>query len=303
MSFTSTIKNELSKLELEKVEKVSLLSAILKNNSQIDNKIKISTENSSLARHIFTLIKDLYSITPRITVRKGYNYNKNLMYILELKEKKDIIIKDLSLDKNIPEKYILDDDSLTRVYLRGVFLSCGSINDPKKSRYHLEFMVNDSEYANFIKEKLNLYYLNSKVIRRDNRFMIYVKEAEKIGDFLRMIGAINALLYFEDIRIYRDHKNMTNRLNNCEQANVDKIIATALEQLKDIELIESIGGLDLLDDKTKVAAIYRKKYKEASLGELSEIISTETDEKITKSGLHHRFSKIKNLAQKIKDNK
>lgn len=303
MSFTSTVKNELSKLELEKVEKVSLLSAILKNNSQIDNKIKISTENSSLARHIFTLIKDLYSITPRITVRKGYNYNKNLMYILELKEKKDIIIKDLSLDKNIPEEYILDDDSLTRVYLRGVFLSCGSINDPKKSRYHLEFMVNDSEYANFIKEKLNLYYLNSKVIRRDNRFMIYVKEAEKIGDFLRMIGAINALLYFEDIRIYRDHKNMTNRLNNCEQANVDKIIATALEQLKDIELIESIGGLDLLDDKTKVAAIYRKKYKEASLGELSEIISTETDEKITKSGLHHRFSKIKNLAQKIKDNK
>ena len=303
MSFTSIVKNELSKLELEQIEKISLLSAILKNNSQIDNKIKISTENSSLARYIFTLIKDLYSITPRITVRKGYNYNKNFIYILEITDKKDVIIEDLSLDKKIPEEYIYDDDNLTRIYLRGVFVSCGSINDPKKSRYHLEFIVNDSEYANFIKDKLNIYYLNSKVIRRDNRYMIYVKEAEKIGDFLRMIGAINALLYFEDIRIYRDHKNMTNRLNNCEQANVDKIIATALEQLKDIELIESIGGLDLLDDKTKIAAIYRKKYKEASLAELSEIISTETDEKITKSGLHHRFSKIKNLAQKIKDNK
>ena len=303
MSFTSTVKNELSKLELTKVEEISLLSAILKNNAQIDKKIKISTENSSLARHIFVLIKDLYSLTPKIIVRKGYNYSKNLIYILEIKDKINIIVKDLSLDKIIPENYIIDDDSLTRIYLRGVFLSCGSINDPKKSRYHLEFMVNDFEYANFIKEKLNLYYLNSKVIRRDNRFMIYVKEAEKIGDFLRMIGAINALLYFEDIRIYRDHKNMTNRLNNCEQANVDKIIATALEQLNDIELIESIGGLDLLDDKTKVAAIYRKKYKEASLTELSEIISTETDEKITKSGLHHRFTKIKNLAKKIKDNK
>lgn len=303
MSFTSTVKNELSKLELTKVEEISLLSAILKNNAQIDKKIKISTENSSLARHIFILIKDLYSLTPKIIVRKGYNYSKNLIYILEIKDKINIIVKDLSLDKIIPENYIIDDDSLTRIYLRGVFLSCGSINDPKKSRYHLEFIVNDFEYANFIKEKLNLYYLNSKVIRRDNRFMIYVKEAEKIGDFLRMIGAINALLYFEDIRIYRDHKNMTNRLNNCEQANVDKIIATALEQLNDIELIESIGGLDLLDDKTKVAAIYRKKYKEASLTELSEIISTETDEKITKSGLHHRFTKIKNLAKKIKDNK
>ena len=303
MSFTSTVKNELSKLELEQIEKISLLSAILKNSAIIDKSIRISTENSSLAREVFTLIKELYSVSPKITVRKGYNYNKNLIYILEIKEKKDIIIKDLSLDKKIPEEYIYDDDNLTRIYLRGVFLSSGSINDPKKSRYHLEFIVNDLEYANFIKEKLNIYYLNSKVIKRDNRYMIYVKEAEKIGDFLRMIGAINALLYFEDIRIYRDHKNMTNRLNNCEQANVDKIIATALEQLKDIELIESIGGLDLLDDKTKVAAIYRKKYKEASLTELSEIISMETEENITKSGLHHRFTKIKKLANKIKDNK
>ena len=303
MSFTSTVKNELSKLELEQIEKISLLSAVLKNSATIDKSIRISTENSSLAREIFTLIKELYSVSPKITVRKGYNYNKNLIYILEIKEKRDIIIKDLSLDKKIPEEYIYDDDNLTRIYLRGVFLSSGSINDPKKSRYHLEFIVNDLEYANFIKEKLNIYYLNSKVIKRDNRYMIYVKEAEKIGDFLRMIGAINALLYFEDIRIYRDHKNMTNRLNNCEQANVDKIIATALEQLKDIELIESIGGLDLLDDKTKVAAIYRKKYKEASLNELSEIISMETEENITKSGLHHRFTKIKKLANKIKDNK
>ena len=303
MSFTSTIKNELSKLELEKIEKVTLLSAILKNSMTLDDSIKISTENSSLARHIFTLIKETYSITPRIIVRKGFNYNKNLIYILEIKEKKDIILEDLCLNKNIPEEYILDDDSLTRIYLRGVFLSCGSINDPKKSRYHLEFIVDNIEYANFIKNKLNTYYLNSKVIKRNNRFMIYIKEAEKIGDFLRMIGAINALLYFEDIRIYRDHKNMTNRLNNCEQANVDKVIATAELQLKDIELIESIGGLDLLDDKTKVAAIYRKKYKDVSLTELSEIISTETNEKITKSGLHHRFTKIKKLANKIKDNK
>ena len=303
MSFTSTIKNELSKLELEKIEKVTLLSAILKNSMTLDDSIKISTENSSLARHIFTLIKETYSITPRIIVRKGFNYNKNLIYILEIKEKKDIILEDLCLNKNIPEEYILDDDSLTRIYLRGVFLSCGSINDPKKSRYHLEFIVDNIEYANFIKNKLNTYYLNSKVIKRNNRFMIYIKEAEKIGDFLRMIGAINALLYFEDIRIYRDHKNMTNRLNNCEQANVDKVIATAELQLKDIELIESIGGLDLLDDKTKVAAIYRKKYKDVSLTELSEIISTETNEKITKSGLHHRFTKLKKLANKIKDNK
>ena len=302
MSFTSVVKNELSKLDLEKLEAISELSAILKNNAVIDNDyIKIMTENSSVARHIFNIIKKIYNISPKITVRRGYNYNKNYIYILEIKEKKNIIIKDLSLDNNIPNNYILDDDNLTRIYLRGVFIACGSVNDPKKSRYHLEFMVETQEYANFIKDKLNIYNLNSKVIKRDNKYMIYIKEAEKIGDFLRMINAISALLYFEDIRIYRDHKNMTNRLNNCEQANVDKIIETANNQVKDIELIESIGGFDLLDDKVKVVATYRKKYKEASLVELSEIISMETGIPITKSGLHHRFTKIKELANRIRN--
>ena len=304
MSFTSIVKNELSKLELSKLEATTELSAILKNNSQIDdNSIKVTTENSSVARHIFNLIKDIYNVSPKVTVRHGFNYNKNYIYILEIKEKLELIIKDLSLDTNIPNDYIIDDDILLRTYLRGLFIACGSVNDPKKSRYHLEFVVETLEYAEFIKDKLNVYFLNSKVIKRDNKFMIYVKEAEKIGDFLRMINAISALLYFEDIRIYRDHKNMTNRLNNCEQANVDKIIETANNQVKDIELIESIGGINLLDEKTKVAAIYRKKYKEASLLELSEIISVETGVPITKSGLHHRFTKIKELANRIRDKK
>jgi len=304
MSFTSVVKNELSKLELNKLEAITELSAILKNNALIDkDTIKITTENSSVARHIFNLVKELYSISSKITVRRGYNYQKNYIYILEINKKVEYIVKDLSLGADIPSNYMLDDDLLTRIYLRGVFIACGSINDPKKSRYHLEFIVETLEYAEFVKDKLNLYNLNSKLIKRDNRFMIYIKEAEKIGDFLRMINAIQALLYFEDIRIYRDHKNMTNRLNNCEQANVDKIIQTANNQVKDIELIDSIGGLDLLDDKTKLAAIYRMKYKEVSLLELSEIMSIETGVPITKSGLHHRFTKIKDMANKIRNNK
>ena len=303
MSFTSIVKNELSKLILNKLEGITFLSAIIKNNASIDDSaIKIVTENSSVARQIFNIVKDIYNIAPKITLRRGYNYKKNYIYILEIKEKLNLIKEDLSLNTNIPNGFIIDDDNLTRIYLRGVFIACGSVNDPKKSRYHLEFVVDNEEYAYFIKEKLNTYFLNSKVIKRENKFMIYIKESEKIGDFLRMINAISALLYFEDIRIYRDHKNMTNRLNNCEQANVDKVIETANNQVKDIELIESIGGMDLLDDKTKIAAIYRLKYKEASLLELSEIISMETKTPITKSGLHHRFTKIKQIASKIRNN-
>lgn len=301
MSFTSIVKNELSKLELDKIEAISELSAILRNSATIDNGIKISTENASVARHIYKLFKDIYDTNLKITVRQGYNYNKNYIYILEILKNKDIIIKDLDLLNNIPNDFIIDDDILKRAYIRGLFISSGSVNDPKKSRYHLEIIVDNLDYANFINDILNSYYLNSKVIKRDNRFMIYIKEAEKIGDFLRMIGAINALLYYEDIRIYRDHKNMTNRINNCEQANVDKIIMTASNQIKDIEIIKDKAGLELLDDKCQLAALYRLKYHEVSLTELSEIMTVETGNSITKSGLHHRFNKIKMLANRLRE--
>ena len=131
--------------------------------------------------------------------------------------------------------------------------------------------------------------------------MIYIKEAEKIGDFLRIINATNAVFYFEDIRIYRDHKNMTNRLNNCEQANVDRVIETANNQIKDIEILEKNDAVDLLDDKVKQVLKYRKKYPEVSLTELSEIITIETGNSITKSGIYHRMKKITELAKKLKE--
>ncbi|MBE6159509.1 MAG: DNA-binding protein WhiA [Lactobacillales bacterium] len=301
MSFTSIVKNEVSKLEIEEIEKISELSALLKNTSVITNTIKITTENASVARRIFTLLKNLFNINSKITVRRGYNFNKNYIYILEITKNIEKIKQELSLNKEIPERYIYDEDELKRTYLRGVFLGSGSINDPKKSRYHLEILVETEEYANFISSLLNDFRLNSKVLKRENKYMIYVKEAEKISDFLRIIKAINAVFYYEDIRIYRDHKNMTNRLNNCEQANVDKIIETANNQLKDIEIIENYDALDLLDEKTKETINYRKKYPEVSLTELSEIISIETGKEITKSGIYHRMNKVKALAKKIKE--
>lgn len=301
MSFTAQVKNEVSKLEIDEVEIVTELSSIIKNTSTIKDNIRITTENASVARRIFNLVKILFNYIPKITVRRGYNFNKNYIYIIEINHEIDKILKKLSLDTNIPREYIIDDTELERAYLRGLFLASGSINDPKKSRYHLEFLLEDKEYSIFINNLLNNFRLNSKIIKRDNKYMVYIKEAEKIGDFLRIINATNAVFYFEDIRIYRDHKNMTNRLNNCEQANVDKIIETATNQLKDIEIIEKNDSLDLLDDKVKEVIIYRKKYPEVSLNELSEIISIETDKPITKSGVYHRMKKVEQLAKKIRE--
>ena len=301
MSFTSTVKNEISKLDIIEVEKVSELSAIIKNIGTINSTIKIVSENASVSRRIFSLVKDLYHVPVKVTVRKGYNFSKSLIYMLEINEKTDFIVSDLSLDTNIPKEYLYDDEDLARSYLRGLFLSTGSINDPKTARYHLEFIVSNLDYAIFISNLLNKFNLNSKYIKRDNKYMIYIKEAEKISDFLIIMQATNALFYYEDIRIYRDHKNMTNRLNNCEQANVDKMIETATKQINEINKIIEIGGLDLLDEKTKEVATYRLKYPEVSLLELSEIISLETGKAITKSGIYHRFKKIEELANRIKD--
>lgn len=307
MSFTSIVKNEVSKLETIETENITELSALIRTIGEYQEQgIKIITENASVARRIFSLLKDIYGVISKITVRKGYNYNKNYIYMLDITQKKEIILKDLSLLENnqylsIPHDYILDDTDLKRAYLRGIFLGVGSVNDPKKSRYHLEFLVNQEEYASFLCNILNYFYLNAKYIKRENKYMIYLKEAEKIGDFLRIINAPNAVLYYEDIRIYRDHKNMTNRLNNCEQANVDKMILAASIQIKEIEILEESGVFDLLDDKIKEAAQYRKKYPEASLLELSEIITIETGIPITKSGLHHRLKKIHDMAQKINE--
>lgn len=300
MSFTSIVKTEISKLTFGKAEIISELSAILKNIGVIDKTIKITTENASLARKIFSEIKEMYNVSSKITVRRGYNFNKTYLYILDIHDKINDIIIDLDLEHAIPSSYLVDDISLKKAYLRGIFLSTGSINDPKKSRYHLEFVVDSEEYANFISSLLNEFFLNSKVIKRENKYMIYIKEAEKIGDFLRITSATNALLYYEDIRIYRENKNMTNRLNNCEQANVDKTIMAASNQIKDIEFIKEKDAYDLLDDKLKTLVDYRIKYPDVSLQELSDIMSHELNTKITKSGLNHRFTRLKEFANKLR---
>ena len=175
MSFTSQVKNEVSKLETLDVENVTELSALLQNSSTVDGEIlKITTENASVARRIFHLLKKIYKVTCRITVRRGYNFNKNYIYILEIKKNISSIVNDLCLKDTLPKSYLYDDESLKRAYIRGVFLSCGSINDPKKSRYHLEFLVDTKEYAFFLQELFNNFDLNSKVLMRDAKYMLYL---------------------------------------------------------------------------------------------------------------------------------
>lgn len=309
MSFTTNIKEEISRIQNTKLENIAELSGFLRNNGYYeDDVVNLITENATVAKRIYTLVKDIYDVYCETEIRKSNNFSKNNLYLITINEKSDFILKDLSvIDDNgkfldHPANYIVDSEEEARAYLRGCFLSKGSINDPKTSRYHLEFLIDNKQEANFIKELLNSFYLNSKVLAREKGYMVYLKEAEKIGDFLRIISANQAVLYYEDIRIYRDHKNMTNRLNNCEQANIDKIIETATKQIEEIQYLKDNLGIELLDDKTKEVISYREKYPEASLQELSEIITYETGKPITKSGLNHRFRKIRELVSRMKEN-
>lgn len=296
MSFTGEVKEEVSKISNTSYEDVSELSGII----SVFSGFKIVTENGSVARKAYSLIKSVLGVYPSVSVKKGYNYNKGLLYSIVLSNN-DNCFKILGINSDKIDDFIVADEDLIRVFLRGIFMVSGSVNDPKKSRYHLEFNLKSKCFAAFVSKLLNDFNLNSKILHRDNVYMVYIKEAEKISDFLRIIGAMRAVLYFEDIRIYRDHKNMTNRLNNCEQANVDKMIETASNHIKMIDFIKSVDAYDLLNDKEKEVCEYRVKYPDVSLVELSEIISLETGNKITKSGLYHRFDKIKKFANKLSD--
>ena len=304
MSFTGTVKNEITTLKITETAKIALISGFFRNNYQIiKDSITISSENESVIAYLKELLGSYEEISYSEELLDNNNFSKNKLKALVITKGDSFIKETFCIDNEVVPSYLVELDDEVRGYLKGVFLSSGSINDPKTSRYHLEFLIEKSEEAVFVQKLLNTYALNAKLLSRDKGFMLYIKEADKISDFLKIIGASKAVLYYEEIRVYRDAKNKTNRLNNCEQANMDRVIDSAMEQLNYIKILEDNMAIELLDDKTREALEYRKKYQEASLKELSEIISLETGKRITKSGLNHRFRKIKQLALKFLDSK
>ena len=307
MSFTVSIKEEISNIKSNEPELIAELSAYIRNNGDfLNDEVIMTTENPILVDHIVESLKDICHKEPTVYIIENLNFSKKDLYQISIDCKDDKFLQDLGIiDQNkevlpaVPE-YIVGGNAEIRGYLRGVFLGVGSINDPKTSRYHMELLIREAGESVFVQKLLNLFDLNAKILSRDKGFMIYIKEAEKISDFLKIIGASKAVMYFENVRVYRDKKNNTNRLNNMEQANMDRIIETATSQLEDIQIIEENDGVMLLDDKVKEVLEYRKKYPEASLKELAEIISLETSKSITKSGLNHRLRKIKDLADSFR---
>lgn len=307
MTYTTKVKEEIVKNEISESEKICELSAFVKFAAVTkNNNITITLENASVTRRIYKHFKQIFNIQPKIIVRNQKRFRVKQIYIIEISDKVDYILKFLNVIENqkkiLPSEFFLTNREEKIAYLQGAFLAAGTINDPASSGYHLEIVTDMNREALFLTKLFQDLEINAKHIKRNSKYMVYIKNADVISDIIRMFKAINAYFYFEDIRIYRDHKNMVNRLNNCEIANQEKTINTGLRQIEEINYLKENDLYSLLDYSTKIVVDYREKYPEASLKELADIISIETDYTIGKSGVNHHFIKIKNLIKKHKDN-
>nr|WP_228065202.1 DNA-binding protein WhiA [Mammaliicoccus sciuri] len=302
------MKNELTRIEVDDCCAKAELSALIRMNGNlsISNQqfvINVQTENAAIARRIFSLIKKCFGVEVELLVRKKMKLKKNNIYISRIKVKAKEILDELGIlqdgmFKHEIDKDILQKDCCKRSYLRGAFLAGGSVNNPETSSYHLEIFSLYEEHSADLTALMNQYDLNAKLLERKKGFISYLKEAEKISDFLSLIGGYQALLKFEDVRIIRDMRNSVNRLVNCETANLNKTVSAAMKQVESIQLIDKEIGIDNLPDRLREVARLRIDNQDVSIKELGEMVSTG---KISKSGINHRLRKLNEMADKIRN--
>ncbi len=301
MTFTTSLKEEMSKADFSIVdaeyELISFLNCLGKFNK---DELLITVENASIARRIYKEIKEIYKVNPSIIVRMQKRFKVKQIYILSIKDNVALIKESINLgNKNDIDFLVSDEEKIA--FIAGAFLAVGNISNPSTSGYHLEFIFTKEKLAKQILNLLGYFKLNAKMIKRGYKTIVYIKASENISDLLKLFKATSSLFYFEDIRIYRDHKNMVNRLNNCEIANQEKTFKTGQKQLENINYLKKEDLFDLLDDKTKIVAEARLKYPELSYQELADIITQEMDYKIGKSGINHHFIKINELVKRHKE--
>lgn len=305
-SYASQVKKELTGLEVHPEHARAELAALIRMNGSLDLVdhhflLVIQTENPAIARRIYSLIRQLYKIETSLSVQRKMKLKKNNLYLVRLVHHTDRVLKDLEIidgkswliQTKVPEK-IMSSEQRMRSYLRGAFLAGGSVNSPEKSRYHLEIYSLHENHNAQIVEMLNHFGLHAKSTLRRSGYVAYIKEAEKISDFLQVVGATKAMLSFEDVRIVRDMRNSVNRLVNCETANLNKTIDAASRQLENIEYLRTSVGFENMPPKLREIAQLRSKNPEMSLKELAEIVPSGP---ISKSGINHRLRKLTQLAE------
>lgn len=308
MSFAAQTKKELTLIETDACCEKAELSALIRMNGavQLSNGrviLDISTENAAIARRIYTLIKKTYKVHTELLVRKKMRLKKNNVYIVRVPGQVQELLSDLKIvsegfvfTEGI-EKEIVRGNCCKRAYLRGAFMAGGSVNNPEGSSYHLEIASIYEEHCRALTQLANKFDLNARFIERKKGFVFYIKEGEKIIEFLSLIGAHQALLRFEDVRIMKDMRNSVNRIVNCETANLNKTIGAAVRQIDNIRLLQREVGLESLPEKLREVAEIRLQHPDMNLKEVGDMLKGN----VSKSGVNHRLRKIDELAEKLRN--
>lgn len=301
-SFARQVKDEIIRCERTDAEYKAEFSALLQFLSTISISgrgltIVMRTENADLSVFLMKMIKQYYGAKTETEIIRKTNLNKNRVYSIRILDQCRRILEDLGLWTkeglmSHPSRSMTDARDRAKAYLAGCFLAAGSVNDPRKPDYHLEISCQTEDLSRYLLRLLKKMNTPGKCIRRRNLYVVYIKSADYINDFLYYTGAVQCSLDYADIKIRRDFLNSVTRLENCQTANEVKAIRTAHEQLDAIDELERTGRFDKLDDKVKDAAILRMENPEASLKELCSKYEQKTGQKISKSGMKHRMEKI-----------
>ena len=310
LTFSGEVKEELSKNLAEKEHcHVAEIAAIIGmcGKVSIDSRerysIKVRTENVSVARKYFTLLRKTFNIDTETLVSANKSKG-HTTYTVIIKGHEDAmrVLQETKLmdgDGEISEEFsIIRRPCCKRAYLRGAFLAAGSISNPEKS-YHIEIVCANRRRANQIKMLINGFRLDSKVILRKNSYVVYLKEGSQIVDLLNVIEAPISLMKMENVRILKEMRNTVNRKVNCETANINKTVSAAAKQAEDIAFIQKTIGVSKLPDILQEVARLRLAHPEASLKELAELSTSE----IGKSGINHRLRKLSEIAEELRENK
>lgn len=312
MSFSALTKDELAHIYPEKrCCQTAELAALIRMDGTITISqehrvgLQVVTEKAAIARKTFRLVKTLFKMAVEIRVQKRTRLKKNNLYIVRVLPSPQMpdFLKQVGIMREngsiLPgiKKSLISKQCCRRSYLRGVFLGAGSVNSPE-GNYHLEIITNSPEYARSLIEIINRFSnLQAKISSRKKWHIVYLKESEQIVDFLSIIGAHQALLNFENIRIVKGVRNLVNRLVNCETANLSKTVNASLKQLENIRFIDELIGLDKLPPRLKDIAQFRLENPDVSLKELGEMMNPP----VGKSGVNHRMRKIEEIADNLRE--
>ena len=290
MSFSGEVKEELAKhISSARHCQIAELAAIMNFCGQYgrDEKgnytIGFQTENEAVVRKGFTLLKKTYNIEADS--------------VLSRSDVQGILQKIGNLEEPV-SRLLMKNSCCKRAFLRGAFLSVGSMSDPAKG-YHLEFDCTDERKAEQLQEVMQAFDIESKIILRKKYYVVYLKEGSGIVDLLNVMEAHVALMDLENVRIFKEMRNSVNRKVNCETANIHKTVSAAVKQIEDIEFLKTSGSFSELSEELLETAGIRLENPDASLKELGLMHNPP----IGKSGVNHRLRKLSNLSETLRGSK